>query len=135
MPDIESQSNASSNRREDLGKIEISPTVIEIIAAIAASEVDGIGDRRGHFSSETAEKIGSRKLRRNVKVDLADEGMVINLYLTFRFGTSIPKVAEAVQRHVVQTLHNMTALDAPRVNVHVVGVRFNEKGDEEHLFE
>lgn len=37
--------------KEELGKIEVAPEVIEVIAGIAATEVDGIAATRGNFAS------------------------------------------------------------------------------------
>ncbi|MFT8392211.1 MAG: Asp23/Gls24 family envelope stress response protein [Sporolactobacillus sp.] len=111
----------------DLGKIEITPSVIEVIASIAASEIVGVGDKHGNFLTEAAEKLGSRKMRRGVKVDLTPEGIVIDVHLTVKFGVSIPEVSDEVQDHIVQTMKQMTALDVLHVNIHVVGVRFESK--------
>ena len=41
-----------------LGKVEIAPEVIEVIAGLAASEVEGIAQMRGNFAS------GCRKARK-----------------------------------------------------------------------
>lgn len=127
MPEKENQSVEVDELQEDLGKIEISPNVIEVIAAIAASEIVGVGDRHGNFLTGAAEKLGNRKMRRGVKVDLTPEGIVIDVHLTVKFGVSIPEVAEEVQDHIAQTLKRMTALDVLQINIHVVGVRFDQK--------
>ncbi|MFX3616350.1 MAG: Asp23/Gls24 family envelope stress response protein [Sporolactobacillus sp.] len=133
MPDKEKQLVEVDDLKEDLGKIEISPGVIEVIAAIAASEIVGVGDKHGNFMSGTAEKIGNRKLRRGVKVDLTEAGIVIDVMLTIKFGVSIPKVAEEVQDNIVQTLRRMTALDVHEVNIHVVGVRFDQNDNRDFV--
>ena len=41
-----------------LGKVEISPEVIEVIGSIAASEVDGVAEMRGNFASGVVERFG-----------------------------------------------------------------------------
>lgn len=43
-----------------LGKVEIAPEVIEIIAGIAASEVDGVASMRGNFASGVVERFGEK---------------------------------------------------------------------------
>ena len=40
-----------SSGSNNLGKIEIAPEVIEVIAGIAASEVDGVAQMRVNFAS------------------------------------------------------------------------------------
>lgn len=47
-------------RNSELGKIEISPEVIEVIAGIAASEVNGVATMRGNFASGVAERFGRK---------------------------------------------------------------------------
>mgnify|MGYP003418879868 CR=1 FL=1 len=44
-----------------LGKVEIAPEVIEVIAGIAASEVEGIAQMRGNFAAGVVEKLGKKK--------------------------------------------------------------------------
>ena len=43
-----------------LGKVEIAPEVIEVIAGIAASEVDGVAQMRGNFAAGVAERFGKK---------------------------------------------------------------------------
>lgn len=43
-----------------LGKVEIAPEVIEVIASIAASEVEGVAQMRSNFATGVVEKFGKR---------------------------------------------------------------------------
>lgn len=117
-----------------LGKIEIAPEVIEIITGIAASEVDGISSMRGTFATGVAERFGKRSHSKGVKVELTDQGAIIDLYVVVQFGTPIRKTAETLQNNVKQALYNMTALNVKAVNVHVVDIdtepNTNPKDDE-----
>ncbi len=114
-----------------LGKVEIAPEVIEVIAGIAASEVDGVAQMRGNFAAGVAERFGKKHHGKGVKVDLRDDGVVIDLYCFVQFGASIPNVAKKVQENVRQALWNMTGLETSEVNVHIVGIQF-ESGKQEH---
>jgi len=107
-----------------LGKVEIAPEVIEVIAGIAASEVDGIAQMRGNFASGVVEKLGKKNHGKGVKVELSETSIKIDVYCLVKFGISIPKVAQEAQDNIRQTLLNMTALDADEVNIHIVGVQF-----------
>ena len=53
-----------------LGKVEIAPEVIEVIAGIAASEVEGVAHMRGNFATGVVEKLGKKNHGKGVKVDL-----------------------------------------------------------------
>ncbi|KMY50753.1 Asp23/Gls24 family envelope stress response protein [Peribacillus loiseleuriae] len=107
-----------------LGKVEISPDVIEVIAGIAASEVEGVAHMRGNFTTGVVEMLGKKSHGKGVKVDLADDGIKVDLYCVMKFGVSIPKVAQEVQDNIRQALLNMTALETSEVNIHVVGIQF-----------
>lgn len=110
-----------------LGKIEISPEVLEVIASLAAAEVSGVASMRGSFATGVAEKMGRKNYGKGVRVDLSEEGIVIDVQLHMIFGISIPKVAQQVQENISQTLRTMTALQVKAINVHVVGIEFEQE--------
>lgn len=121
-----------SEDKNELGKVEISPEVIEVIAGIAASEIDGVGMLRGNFASGVAERLGRKSAHgKGVKVDLKDDGVGIEVYVITNYGVSIPEVCQKIQENIVQTLKNMTAIQVLEVNVHVVGVQFEGKNETE----
>lgn len=109
---------------DGLGKVEIAPEVIEVIAGIAASEVEGVAQMRGNFASGVVEKLGRKLHNKGVKVELLESGIKVDVYCVMNFGVSIPNVAQQIQDNIRQTLLNMTALVAEEVNIHVVGVQF-----------
>ncbi|MHC0035978.1 Asp23/Gls24 family envelope stress response protein [Pseudoneobacillus sp. C159] len=113
-----------------LGKVEIAPEVIEVIAGIAASEVEGVASMRGNFASGVVERLGKKNHGKGVKVELSDEGIKIDVYCSMKFGISIPTVAGKVQDNIRQALFNMTALEVEEVNIHVVGVQFENQKPE-----
>ncbi len=108
-----------------LGKVEIAPEVIEVIAGIAASEVEGIAQMRGSFAAGVVERLGKKSHGKGVKVELSEDGIKVDIYCMMKFGISIPKVAQEAQDNIRQALINMTALEADEVNIHVVGVVFD----------
>ncbi|WP_249310344.1 Asp23/Gls24 family envelope stress response protein [Bacillus sp. FJAT-49736] len=114
----------------DLGKVEIAPEVIEVIAGIAASEVEGVAQMRGNFASGVAERLGRKNHGKGVKVDLSDEGIKVDVYCIMDFGVSIPTVAGQIQDNIRQSLINMTALVADEVNIHIVGIQFENQKHE-----
>jgi uncharacterized alkaline shock family protein YloU len=113
-----------------LGKVEIAPEVIEVIAGIAASEVEGVASMRGNFASGVVERLGKKIHGKGVKVELAEDGIKVDVYCVMKFGISIPTVAGKVQDNIRQALFNMTALEVEEVNIHVVGVQFENQKHE-----
>ncbi|WP_017727015.1 Asp23/Gls24 family envelope stress response protein [Halalkalibacterium ligniniphilum] len=126
--DLEEQKN-------DLGKVEISPEVIEVIAGIAASEVDGVATMRGNFASGVAERLGRKNHGKGVKVDLSEDGIIVDVSVVVTYGVSVPEVAKKIQTNIKQALQTMTAIELESINVHVVGVQFEtqEPSEEEQL--
>lgn len=113
-----------------LGKVEIAPEVIEVIAGIATSEIKGVYSTRGNFAVGVAEKFGLKSQSKGIKVELTEEGVIINVFVVFDFGVTIPVVAQKVQANIRETLKNMTALDTQEVNVHVVGVQMDKEEEQ-----
>jgi uncharacterized alkaline shock family protein YloU len=127
MQDMEFHSN-------ELGKIQIADEVIQIIAGLAATEIEGIADMSGSFAGGLTESLlGRKNLSKGVNVEFGegDRSCAIDLSVVLDFGTNIPEVCLRVQEHVKQAVEGMTGLDVGNVNVHVTGVMFpSEKGKE-----
>lgn len=119
----------------ELGKVEISPEVIEVIAGIAASEVDGVASMRGSFATGVAERFGKRSPGKGVKVELQDDGIAIDVYVIMEYGISIPDVAQKIQDNIFQALRTMTSLEMKTANIHVVGIQFEQKEKEQETEE
>ncbi len=116
-----------------LGKVEIAPEVIEVIAGIAASEIEGVSQMRGNFAAGVVERFGKKNHGKGVKVELSDEGIKVDVYCVLKFGVSIPTVAQAIQDNIRQALLNMTALEPAEVNIHIVGIQFENLKHENDL--
>jgi uncharacterized alkaline shock family protein YloU len=115
----------------ELGRVEISPEVIEVIAGIAASEVEGVATMRGNFASGVVERLGRKNHGKGIKVDLGEDGITVDVSVIIVYGKSIPTVARHIQANVQQALQTMTGIQLECVNVHVVGVHFETVNDEE----
>jgi uncharacterized alkaline shock family protein YloU len=110
-----------------MGKVEIAPEVIEVIAGIAASEVEGVAGMRGNFAAGVVERLGKKNHGKGVKVELAETGIKVDVYCLMKFGVSIPTIAGKIQDSIRQALLNMTALDVEEVNIHIVGIQFESQ--------
>ncbi|PTK35425.1 Asp23/Gls24 family envelope stress response protein, partial [Staphylococcus hominis] len=72
--------NVADYSHTNLGKVEIVPEVISVIASIAVSEVEGV---TGHFyelKKSNIEKISRKNLNKNLKVNTKDDGIHIDVY-------------------------------------------------------
>lgn len=126
MQDMEFQSN-------DLGKIQIADEVIQIIAGLAASEVEGVVDMTGSFAGGLTESLlGRKNLAKGVRVEFHDEekSCSIGLSLVLDFGINIPQTCIQVQDHVKGAVEGMTGLNVTTVNVHVTAIRVQGENKE-----
>ncbi|CDQ17896.1 Uncharacterized conserved protein YloU, alkaline shock protein (Asp23) family [Halobacillus karajensis] len=114
-----------------LGNIEIAPEVIEVIAGIAVSEVAGVAAMRGNFASGVAERLGKKNHGKGVKVELTEDGILIDAFVVMDYGISIPDTAQKIQDNTRQALKNMTALEINEINVHIVGVQMEAAKEDE----
>lgn len=124
---------APDYEKTELGSIQIAPEVIEIIAGLAAVEVDGVAGMSGGFAGEIAELLGRKNLTKGVKVEVGQREAAVDLSILIKFGYKIPDVAASIQQNVKKAIHSMTGLDVVEVNVHILGVHFpsQDKTDEE----
>ncbi|GLB46798.1 alkaline-shock protein [Philodulcilactobacillus myokoensis] len=109
-------------KHPDLGKIEIAPQVLEIIASIAAVQVKGVKRMRGSFANGVNELFGRKEFGKGIKLSFNQNKLSADIYVFLNYGVSVPKVALEIQDQVKQQLLFMTELDVGEINVHVEGV-------------
>ncbi|WP_155837458.1 Asp23/Gls24 family envelope stress response protein [Aneurinibacillus terranovensis] len=111
----------------DLGKIEIAPEVIEVIAYMATSEINGVTDLRSGLVGDLVERLGRKSSGRGVKVDITEKEATVDVYIIVEYGYPIPDVAHKVQENVSNSIQNMTGLNVTQVNVHIVDVQLKQE--------
>jgi uncharacterized alkaline shock family protein YloU len=109
--------------------VRIADEVVSTVAAIAATEVDGVAAMSGGLVGGLSEMLGRRNPQKGVRVETEDGTAVIDLTLTVRYGVRIPEVASRVQESVKAAVERMTGLRVAAVNVHVTGVEAAGEGD------
>ena len=116
------------------GGTNIENTVVQKIAGIAAQEVDGVrmggGSSQaigGILSSVTGGNVGGGGQSRGVSVEVGEVESAIDVTLTVEYGKSIPQIAEAVRRNIINRVENLVGLNVTEVNVSVNDVFFPEQ--------
>ncbi|MEK9198637.1 Asp23/Gls24 family envelope stress response protein [Ureibacillus sp. 179-F W5.1 NHS] len=118
--------------KEELGQIEVAPEVIEVIAGIATTEIDGVAATRGNFASGVAERLGKKVHSKGVKATISEDGQIVmDVFCSVKYGYSIPKVAKEIQTSIRQAIFNMTSIDTSEVNVHITAIQFENSKDDE----
>ncbi|MBR5479860.1 MAG: Asp23/Gls24 family envelope stress response protein [Clostridia bacterium] len=114
------------NQTGENGNINISEEVVASIAALAALEVKGVGDL-GTGGIAISELLGKKSLSKGVKVENDENGTIVDVYMTVKYGEIVPTVAAAAQDAVVNALEAMANLSEITVNIHVVGIKFDKE--------
>ncbi|KLU66260.1 alkaline shock protein 23 [Desulfosporosinus acididurans] len=115
----------SLETENSLGSIRIADEVVEVIAGLAASEVEGVVGMSGGFVGDLAQMLGRNKnLSKGVKVEVGEHEVAVDLFIVVEYGVSIPEVAYKVQEAVKDAIESMTGLRVVEANVHVQGVNF-----------
>lgn len=109
------------------GEIKIADEVVTIIAALAATEVEGVASMAGNITNELIGKLGMKNLSKGVKVDVLEGIVTVSLALNLKYNYSIVEVSARVQEKVKNAIENMTGLEVADVNIKVAGVEMESQ--------
>ena len=126
------QQQQESPLQTERGGTRIEDSVVSKVAGIAAQEVDGV--RMGGGTSQAIGGIlssvtgggggGSGSQSRGVSVEVGEVEAAVDVTLTVEYGKSIPQVAEAVRRNIINRVENLVGLNVTEVNIAVNDVFF-----------
>lgn len=111
----------------NLGEVKIADEVVAIIAALAATEIDGVASMAGNITNEVIGKLGIKNLSKGVKVDVLEGVVTISLALNLKYNYNIMDVTRKVQDKVKSAVENMTGLEVADVNIKVAGVEMEKQ--------
>ena len=112
----------------NMGEVKIADEVVAIIAALAATEVEGVASMAGNITNELISKLGMKNLSKGVKVDVLEGVVTVALALNMKYDYSIVETSTNVQERVKSAIETMTGLEVADVNIKVAGVEM--EGDE-----
>ena len=110
-----------------MGEVKIADEVVGIIAALAATEVEGVAYMEGNLTNELISRLGMKNLSKGVKVDVLEGVVTVSLALNMKYNYSIMDVSAKVQEKVKSAVENMTGLEVADVNVKVAGVEMESQ--------
>lgn len=110
-----------------MGEVKIADEVVAIIAALAATEVEGVASMAGNITNELISRLGMKNLSKGVKVDVLEGVVTVSLALNMKYNYSIIDVSAKVQEKVKSAVENMTGLEVADVNVKVAGVEMESQ--------
>jgi len=115
-------------RAEANGETTIDQAVLAAIAGMAAKEVKGVIS----LGSSTIRRAiadtvgGASKQGQGIKVEAGKKEAIVDLQLNIEYGYSIPEVVKQVRNKISERLEEMAGLTTKEMNIHVVGIVFNE---------
>lgn len=59
-----------------MGEVKIADEVVAIIAALAATEVEGVASMAGNITNELISRLGMKNLSKGVKVDVLELSLI-----------------------------------------------------------
>jgi uncharacterized alkaline shock family protein YloU len=101
--------------------------VIETIAGISASEIDGIVAMSGGMVDGFAERLGRKNLSKGVAVEVGEQEVAVDLKVIVEYGRDVPEIYKQVVTSVESAIYNMTGLHVVEVNMYVEGVSIKEE--------
>ena len=105
-----------------MGEVKIADDVVAIIAALAASEVDGVASMAGTLTNELNSRLGMKNLSKGVKVDVLEGVVTVSIAVNLKYNYNIMDVSAKVQDKVKTAVETMTGLEVADVNIKVVGM-------------
>ena len=114
-------------KKKELGEVKIASDVVAAIAALAATEIDGVYSMAGNITNELIGKLGMKNLSKGVKVDVLEGVVTVSLTLNLKYNYSVVEVSGKVQEKVKNAIENMTGLEVADVNIKVAGVEMENQ--------
>ena len=71
---------------EKFGEVRIADEVVDIIAGLAASEVEGVASMAGNVTRDLIEKLGMKSLSKGVKITMDEDTVRVALAINIRYG-------------------------------------------------
>lgn len=102
--------------------INVSEDAIAAIAALAATDIEGVASMAGNLTNAIIAKLGVRNLSKGVRISLNENNVSVYLSLNVDFGANIPEVSAKVREKVKSQVENMTGLTVTGVDVHIHSV-------------
>lgn len=114
------------NEDNKLGSVKIADDVVAMIAALAATEVEGVAAMAGNVTNELLSRVGVKNAAKGVRVEVVSKKVKLDLAIMMEYGYNIPATCQRVQTKVKSAVENMTGLDVTDVNIRIAGVKVSK---------
>ena len=112
---------------EEIGSVKIAGDVVAMIAALAATEVEGVAAMSGNMTNEFLSRVGVRNTAKGTRVEVLQKKVKVDLAITIEYGFNIPATCQRVQTKVKNAVENMTGLEVTDVNIRIAGINVSKE--------
>lgn len=114
-------------QEQENGAIHISQDVIATIAAVAATEVEGVYALAGNQSGEFSDRFSKKSIAKGIRLSLDEnDGICIECSVIAQYGHSVFELAKNVQNNVFSAVESVTGLKVGSVEVNVCGINLKK---------
>ncbi|MBR4131988.1 MAG: Asp23/Gls24 family envelope stress response protein [Oscillospiraceae bacterium] len=114
-------------QEQENGAIHISQDVIATIAAVAATEVDGVYALAGGQSGEFSDRFSKKSIAKGIRLRLDEnESICIECSVIAQYGHGVFELAKNVQDSVFSAVESVTGLKVGSVEVNVCGINLKK---------
>lgn len=106
-----------------LGSVKIADDVVGMIAALAATEVEGVHGMAGNVTAEILDRVGVKALNKGAKVEVKGKNVKAFVSVIMEYGFNIPSTCQKIQDRVKNAIENMTGLNVADVDVRIAGIK------------
>jgi len=107
---------------DEKGSVNICQSVVAVIAAAEAIDVDGVHALYQSHGKEMTSVSGKKGLSRGIKTVIDGETISVDVNIITEIGHSVNEVGEAVQKAVKSAIEEAVGIDVKGVNVNICGV-------------
>ena len=104
----------------------ITDDVIAVVAGKAALATESVASMSSNVAGDIVEALGVKNPTRGVTVRMDEDRVILDLYVTVKYGRKISDIAWDIQENVKRDVENMTGAIVESVNIHVTGVDFSD---------
>lgn len=103
---------------DNLGKVTIAPNVLVTIVQKTAASVPGVVQLCGNVPG-VKRLLGLHTVGRGVEVGVADNRVMVDVYLVAKRGVDLLQMGRQLQRQVTRAIQDIVGMDVREVNVHI----------------
>lgn len=135
---IDASVTVLNDAKTSKGKTTIANGVVAKIVGIAAREIDGVKDVVSTGAGATLSGLATRVTRgdtrsQGVSVEVGEREAAASINIVAYYGVSIPQLADAIRRNIIDRVESMTGLTVVAVDINVNDLYF--EADEKEVEE